>query len=157
MIKDVFVNLVTGGLMEVFRPPVTKSGYCSLTLQRKKGRKLTFLKAQSQSTFIPPLPPVLPARETDVWAFPEVRGPRSLLCHVSLPAGPQCRRPLRGNITAAKHDHPRSPVTALPYEDHPIHLDGDSHHILGHRSRIKRTNTVLLCPHFRGVVHFWSH
>lgn len=54
MIKDVFVNLVTGGLMEVFRPPVTKSGYCSLTLQCKKGRKLTFLKAQSQSTFIPP-------------------------------------------------------------------------------------------------------
>lgn len=79
-----------------------------------------------------------PARETDVWALLEVRGPRGLLCHVSLPAGPQCCRPLRGNVATAKHDDPRSPVPALPYEDHPVHLDGDSHHILGHRSRLKK-------------------
>lgn len=52
MIKDVCKSegqRVNGGF---FRPPVTKSGYCSLTLQYKKGRKLTYLKAQSQFTFI---------------------------------------------------------------------------------------------------------
>lgn len=145
-----FVNLVTGGLMEVFRPPVTKSGYCSLTLQSKNGRKLTFFKIHFHS------PPVLPARETDVWAFPEVRGPRSLLCHVSVSAGLQCRRPLRGNITAAKHDHPWSPVTALPYEDHPIHLDGDSHHILGHRSRIKRAEKEQILSYFAHILEVFS-
>lgn len=76
------------------------------------------------------------ARETHVWTFPEVCGPRSFLHHISLSAGPERRRPLRGNLAAAQHDHPRSPITAVPDEDHPLHLDGDSHHILGHRSYV---------------------
>lgn len=82
--------------------------------------------------FVIPCP--LSVREAHVWTFPDVCGPCSFLHNISLPTGPERGGPLWGNIAAAQHDHPRSPFTTVSYEDHPLHLDGDSHHILGHRS-----------------------
>lgn len=69
-----------------------------------------------------------------MWTVPEVCGPRSFLHDISLPAGPECSGPVWGNIAAAQHDRPRPPLAAVSYENHLLHLDGDPHHILGHRS-----------------------
>lgn len=91
-------------------------------------------------------PWLVSVRETHVWTVPEVCGPCSFLYDISLPTGPERSRPVWRNVAAAKHDHPRSPVATVPHEDHPFHLDGDSYHILGHRSWVQtHTHTHTLC------------
>lgn len=47
------------------------------------------------------IPWLVSVRETHVWTFPEVCGPRSFLYDISLPAGPERGRPVWRNVAAA--------------------------------------------------------